>query len=48
MRDDENFTYVAAWEWKGPDQRPRRSHKEDLEFENVALDPAELQVGDRR
>ncbi len=36
MRDDENFTYVAAWEYKGDDQEPAL-HKEDLVFENVEL-----------
>ena len=34
MRDDENFTYVAAWEHSGADQEPVM-HKEDLEFDNV-------------
>ena len=35
-RDDENFKYVAAWEWKGPDQ-PQELNKEDLDFEYVEL-----------
>jgi succinate dehydrogenase / fumarate reductase flavoprotein subunit len=35
-RDDENFTYVAAWEHKGDDVEPDL-HKEQLEFENVEL-----------
>ncbi len=35
-RDDENFAYVAAWEYKGPDQ-PEVLHKEELVFENVKL-----------
>lgn len=35
-RDDENFTYVAAWEFKGVDQTPEL-HKEELEYENVKL-----------
>lgn len=34
-RDDENFTYVAAWEYKGPGKA--ELHKEDLAFENVKL-----------
>jgi succinate dehydrogenase / fumarate reductase, flavoprotein subunit len=36
MRDDENFAYVAAWEYKG---KPSEAvlHKEDLKFENVKL-----------
>ncbi|MDW3220852.1 MAG: fumarate reductase/succinate dehydrogenase flavoprotein subunit [Acidimicrobiales bacterium] len=36
LRDDENFAYVGAWEWKGEDNEPTL-HKEDLEFEVVAL-----------
>jgi succinate dehydrogenase / fumarate reductase flavoprotein subunit len=35
-RDDENFRYVAAWEWKGLGQEPAL-HKESLTFENVHL-----------
>ena len=38
LRDDENFAYVAAWEWGGPDvQRDTVLNKEPLVFENVAL-----------
>jgi succinate dehydrogenase / fumarate reductase flavoprotein subunit len=33
-RDDANFTYVAAWEFKGVGQRPEM-HKESLDFEEV-------------
>ncbi|MBC9794440.1 fumarate reductase/succinate dehydrogenase flavoprotein subunit [Sinomicrobium weinanense] len=35
-RDDENYTYVAAWEYTG---KPSEAimHKEDLEFKNVEL-----------
>jgi len=33
-RDDENFTHVAAWEFKGVGEKPEL-HKEELEFENV-------------
>jgi len=33
-RDDENYTYVAAWEWNETDPI---LHKEDLEFKNVEL-----------
>jgi len=37
-RDDENFAYVAAWEYGGPDiQNDAVLHKEPLVFENVAL-----------
>ena len=35
-RDDENFSYVAAWEYKGADKAPEL-HKEPLTFENVKL-----------
>lgn len=35
-RDDENFAYVAAWEYKG-DNEPEVLHKEELIFENVKL-----------
>ncbi len=35
-RDDENFAYVAAWEFKGKDSEPEL-HKENLVFENVQL-----------
>ncbi len=37
-RDDENFAYVAAWEYDGPDiQNDALLHKEPLVFENVEL-----------
>ena len=36
LRDDENFAYVGAWEWKGPEADPEL-HKENLAFDNVAL-----------
>ncbi|MEZ5172289.1 MAG: fumarate reductase/succinate dehydrogenase flavoprotein subunit [Bacteroidia bacterium] len=35
-RDDDNYTYVAAWEFKGDDS-PAVLHKEELKFENVKL-----------
>jgi succinate dehydrogenase / fumarate reductase flavoprotein subunit len=35
-RDDENFAYSAAWEYKGADQTPEL-HKEPLKFESVEL-----------
>ncbi|HEY1007662.1 MAG TPA: fumarate reductase/succinate dehydrogenase flavoprotein subunit, partial [Sphingobacteriaceae bacterium] len=35
-RDDENFAYVAAWEYTGFGQTPVL-HKEELNFENVKL-----------
>ena len=36
LRRDDEFAYVAAWEWTG-DLRSPELIKEDLEFENVAL-----------
>jgi succinate dehydrogenase / fumarate reductase flavoprotein subunit len=36
LRDDENFAYVAAWEWT-PENEPPVLHKEDLEYEYVHL-----------
>ncbi len=36
QRDDENFAYVAAWEYKGSPS-DAVLHKEDLKFENVKL-----------
>jgi len=36
LRDDEDFAYVSAWGWNGPDQEPTLT-KEHLEFENVEL-----------
>jgi succinate dehydrogenase / fumarate reductase flavoprotein subunit len=36
LRDDENYAYVAAWEYKGWDEEPVL-HKEELVFENVEL-----------
>lgn len=36
LRDDENFAYVAAWEYKGEGQ-PHELHKEMLNFEEVKL-----------
>ena len=36
MRDDENFAYVAAWEYKSWEEGPVL-HKEELVFENVEL-----------
>lgn len=36
MRKDDEFAYVAAWEYKG-DNQPEVLHKEELKFENVKL-----------
>jgi succinate dehydrogenase / fumarate reductase flavoprotein subunit len=35
-RDDENYAYVSAWEYKGEGQ-PEELHKEELVFDNVKL-----------
>jgi succinate dehydrogenase / fumarate reductase flavoprotein subunit len=35
-RDDEHFSYVAAWEFKGQGSSPEL-HKEPLVFENIQL-----------
>lgn len=35
-RDDDNFAYVAAWEYTGDAKNPTL-HKENLEFENIKL-----------
>lgn len=35
-RKDDEFSYVAAWEYKG-DNQPEVLHKEELKFENVKL-----------
>lgn len=35
-RDDQNFCYAAAWEFKG-EGKPEELHKEELKFENVHL-----------
>jgi succinate dehydrogenase / fumarate reductase flavoprotein subunit len=34
-RDDENFAYVSAWEYKG--ESNYELHKEELKFENIKL-----------
>jgi succinate dehydrogenase / fumarate reductase flavoprotein subunit len=34
LRDDENFTNVTVWEYKGEDEEPE-AHTEELEFETV-------------
>jgi succinate dehydrogenase / fumarate reductase flavoprotein subunit len=36
LRDDENFSHVAIWEYEGYGKRPK-FHKEPLVFENVEL-----------
>jgi succinate dehydrogenase flavoprotein subunit len=36
QRDDQNFSYVAAWEYQGPD-KPPVMHKEPLVYEEVHM-----------
>ncbi len=36
LRNDDQFAYVSAWEYKG-DNQPENLHKEELKFENVKL-----------
>ena len=36
LRNDKDFSYVAAWEFKGMDSEPEL-HKEPLKFENIEL-----------
>jgi succinate dehydrogenase / fumarate reductase flavoprotein subunit len=37
LRDDENFAFVSAWEYKENDPGKAQLHKEELMFENVEL-----------
>jgi succinate dehydrogenase / fumarate reductase, flavoprotein subunit len=34
LRDDDNYSHVSAWEWKGENEAPVM-HKEALHFEFV-------------
>ena len=34
MRDDDNYTFVSAWEYQGEDNTPKR-HKEELNYKEV-------------
>jgi len=36
LRDDQNFMYVAAWEWRGEDAKPEL-HKEVLDYEEIQV-----------
>ena len=36
LRDDENYAYVAAWEWNGENQPPTL-HKEDLKYDFIEM-----------
>ncbi|CAM3361353.1 fumarate reductase/succinate dehydrogenase flavoprotein subunit [Empedobacter stercoris] len=37
MRDDENYAYVAAWEYKGSDINAEVLHKEELNYKYIEL-----------
>lgn len=37
LRDDENFKFVAAWEYKGMDVTQAELHKEDLNYEFIKI-----------
>ncbi|MGV0752025.1 fumarate reductase/succinate dehydrogenase flavoprotein subunit [Empedobacter brevis] len=37
LRDDANYTYVAAWEYKGDDINTEVLHKEDLNYKYIEL-----------
>lgn len=37
LRDDENFTFVAAWEYQGEDINRETMHKEELKYEFIEL-----------
>ncbi len=36
LRHDDRYAYVAAWEWRGPDEKPIL-HKEPLVYENIEM-----------
>jgi succinate dehydrogenase / fumarate reductase flavoprotein subunit len=36
LRDDENFAFVSAWEYQGPDKAPVL-HKEPLVYEETKM-----------
>jgi succinate dehydrogenase / fumarate reductase flavoprotein subunit len=36
LRDDENFTFVSAWEYKGEPSKAK-IHKEDLKYEEIEV-----------
>lgn len=37
VRNDKDYAYVSAWEYRGPDISQEVMHKEDLEFEYIEL-----------
>jgi succinate dehydrogenase / fumarate reductase flavoprotein subunit len=37
LRDDENYKYVAAWEYKGMNAKDSNLHKEALNYEFIKI-----------
>ena len=37
LRDDENFSFVSAWEYKGDDITQAELHKEELKYEFIKI-----------
>ena len=37
LRDDENYAFVSAWEYKGPDISKEELHKEELKYEYIKI-----------
>ncbi len=37
LRDDENFSFVGAWEYKGEDISKEELHKEELKYEFIKI-----------
>jgi succinate dehydrogenase / fumarate reductase flavoprotein subunit len=37
LRDDENFSFVGAWEYKGDDIKEEQLHKEELKYEFIKI-----------
>ena len=37
LRDDENFKFVGAWEYKGDDISREELHKEELKYEEIKI-----------
>jgi succinate dehydrogenase / fumarate reductase flavoprotein subunit len=37
LRDDKNFSFVSAWEYKGNDITKAELHKEELKYEFIKI-----------
>jgi succinate dehydrogenase / fumarate reductase flavoprotein subunit len=37
LRDDENFSFAGAWEYKGEDIKEEQLHKEELKYEFIKI-----------